>query len=146
MTNPYESPVRPPAQVARALLPRAARLSMVAAIWLTGWATSLLCFYVRVGSLPVGAAYLFVLPVMICPVALPGSTGETLRLLLQPVPAALANPVVVVAMLAFWPLNVSFLVLALRTGKLRYFALLACITVLASANWHYETVAMIMGV
>jgi hypothetical protein len=55
-------------------------------------------------------------------------------------PGVLSAVVFITGAIAFWPGYLTLLVLALRTGKLKYFAFLGMANILASIYWLYVTV------
>jgi hypothetical protein len=55
-------------------------------------------------------------------------------------PSGLAKFVLIVCAISFWPCYLTLMVLALKTGKVLYFALLSAMNLFASVDWLYLTV------
>ena len=146
MTHLYQSPT--PTSRWRALrpLPRGATISILLLTWIASWWLSMLSFRSLYGGwelyvdrkVPIGTwfSYWVVYPVAVCPLALPVSTNRVITAMLSWLPIAIASPLALIASAAFWPVYITFLVLALRTGKRRYLAILGGMGLLASTHWH----------
>ena len=129
----YESHAVPTDSKSRRPLPPWARIVVLVLIWTGAWFVSVLCFHLNMGRAPKGDELLW-LPLTCFWFAWPVSFGLILGL--PWVPGDLPLIVWVISAIAFWPCYITFLVLALRTGKIRYFALLAAMNALSSYGWH----------
>jgi hypothetical protein len=118
---------------------RRVRITMLFLIWVGCWFVSVASFYIQKGFLPHGAIELWVGPLMFAVVTLPLSFGGELWGLFQWLPAHCDGTVILLAAIAFWPTNITFVVLALRMGKWMYFVTLGVINLLASVYWHVIT-------
>ena len=79
-------------------------------------------------------------PVMVCPFALPVSIHRAISAMFCWLPVGVTWPLALIAAVAFWPVYITLLVLALRTGKRRYLAVLGAMGLFASTYWHIECV------
>jgi hypothetical protein len=142
MANPYRSPTDLPTPTAQRPLSPGARIAIVLVIWLVCPFVSVLSFYLHCGSLPQGIPEWVAYPLLAFPIMLPGSFGLIMKGLFGWLPAGFAMVPAALGFIAFWPLYVTFLVLALRTGRRRHFASLAVLSLLGSIYWHYLSVAL----
>jgi len=101
--------------------PRSARIRVLVLIWVVCWCVSVLSFHIQKGFLPHGVGELLVAPLLLCVVTLPLSFGGVILHVFRWLPASYEGTVMVLGAIAFWPCYVTFLILALRTGKWRYF-------------------------
>jgi hypothetical protein len=51
-------------------------------------------------------------------------------------PTGVSDFLAAIGAIALWPCYITFLVIALRTGKRKYFVFLGAISLLASIYWH----------
>ena len=116
--------------------PWRARMGTLGVIWLASYFVSVLSFYIRWGALPCGADEWWGYPLATAVVTLPASFGCTIQDVFQWLPTTASQTLGTIAMIAFWPCYIPILVLALRTGRRKYFACLAAVSLLASMNWH----------
>jgi len=95
-------------------------------------------FYVNEG--PVSFSVWFgrwvMYPVFISSFALPASFTKTIIEMLPRLPQAAISPLAMIIALAFWPVYVTFLVLAWKTRKRRYLVVLGGMMLFASIQWH----------
>lgn len=129
-------------------LPRRATISILLLTWVASWLLSMLSFCHVYGpwgldgdrQVPIVTWFSdwVVYPVMVCPIALPISTDRAITAMFWWLPVGVTWPLALVASVAFWPVYITFLVLALRTGKRRYLAVLGAMGLFASTYWHLE--------
>jgi len=121
-------------------LPRRTQIAILALIWEVCWFVSVLFFYTQSGVLPNGADEWWGYPLVCSAVALPASFGRVLQGLFFWLPGVPPDMLWTPGAIAFWPCCITFLVLALRTGKRRYFAVLGAMSLPASIYWHFISV------
>lgn len=146
MTNPHQSPV--PTECRRALRPlsRSATISILLLSWIASWLMSMLSFGNAYGGWELYAdrktpidewlSHWVVYALAVCPIALPVSTYQAVTAILSWLPAAVTPSIAFIVSAAFWPVYITFFVLALRTGKRRHLAVLVVVGLFASIYWH----------
>jgi hypothetical protein len=115
-----------------ATISRTARIVVILLIWTGGWLLSVGFFYHQWGRLPDGANEWFG-PLVTAVFVWPASFVVVLHDLFRWLPGSVA----LILALAFWPCYISLLVLALKTGKPRYFVIMGALTASASIYWHH---------
>ena len=151
MTHCQQTPTRTEQRWALRPLARSATISVVLLTWVASWLLSMLWFHRVNGQwelyvdreVPIGTwfSYWVVYPVAVCPIALPVSTNRAITAMFCWLPVSLTSPFALIASVAFWPVYITFLVLALRTGQRRYLAVLSAMGLFASIHWHVESMA-----
>jgi hypothetical protein len=141
-----QSPVRTERRWAVRPLSRRTTISVLLLTWGTSWLLSMLSFYHVYGpweldkKVPIVTCFSnwVLYPVMVCPIALPVSTNRAITAMFGWLPVSVTWPLALVTSVAFWPVYITFLVLALRTGKRRYLAVPGAMVLFASTYWHIE--------
>jgi hypothetical protein len=115
------------------------RVALLLATWGAGWLLSF-AYYRYIWGEPPRGYDLWINPLTNFLFLWPASFAAELSLLLSWLPTSVSGYLALFGGILFWPCYFTLVVMWLRTGRVRYFGLLAAMTVPASILWHHLTV------